>query len=287
MLVSNTAVQPTFGSQLRALLAIARKEWALFRRYPSWVVAFLVWPVLFPFGYIFTAKALSGPGGTAAATFGSYAGTTDYTSFIVIGTTLYMWLNITLWDVGLQLRQEQMRGTLESNWLCPVWRISLLLGGSLTKLATALTFLTITVAEFWLFFDIRLLRGNPALLLLLLVLLIASIYGIGIAFGSVVLYFKEANAMVFLVRGMFLIFCGMSYPIEVMPQWMQQVAALLPLTYANHALRAVILRDAGFAAVWPDVRALLVFAVVLPLLGYAAFHAVERRARRTGALGHY
>lgn len=287
MLVPNTAVQHTFGSQLRALGAVARKEWTIFRRYPSWIMAFLIWPVLFPFGFIFTAKALSGPGGAAAATFGSRAGTTDYVSFIMIGTTLYMWLNITLWDVGLQLRQEQMRGTLESNWLCPVWRISLLLGGSITKLATALMFLTMTVTEFWLFFDIQLLRGNLALLLLLLVLLIASIYGIGIAFGSLVLHFKEANAMVFLVRGIFMIFCGMSYPIEVMPHWMQQIATLLPLTYANHAMRAVILTDAGLADVWSDVRALLIFAVILPLLGYAAFHIVERQARRTGALGHY
>ncbi|HEU5014637.1 MAG TPA: ABC transporter permease [Roseiflexaceae bacterium] len=287
MLGSTTLGQRSFGSELRALLAMAHKEWTIFVRYPSWVIAFVIWPVLFPFGYIFTAKALSGPGGMAAATFGSRAGTTDYASFIVIGTTLYMWLNITLWDVGLQLREEQMRGTLESNWLCPIWRISLMLGGSLTKLATALMFLAITVVEFWLFFDIQLLRGNAALLLLLLLLLIASIYGIGIAFGSLVLRFKEANAMVFLVRGIFLVFCGTTYPIEVMPHWMQQIATLLPLTYANRALRMVILSQASFADVWPDVRALLIFAVMLPLLGYVAFRIVEQRARRTGTLGQY
>lgn len=287
MLASNTLARPSFGSELRALLAMARKEWTIFVRYPSWVIAFVIWPVLFPFGYIFTAKALSGPGGMAAATFGSRAGTTDYASFIVIGTTLYMWLNITLWDVGLQLREEQMRGTLESNWLCPIWRISLVLGGSLTKAATALMFLAVTIFEFWLFFDIHLLRGNAALLLLLLLLLIASIYGIGIAFGSLVLHFKEANAMVFLVRGIFLVFCGTTYPIEVMPQWMQHISALLPLTYANRALRMAILNQASFADVWPDVRALLVFAVVLPLLGYLAFRIVERQARRTGTLAQY
>jgi ABC-2 type transport system permease protein len=287
MLVPNTLVRRSFGSELRALLAVAHKEWTIFVRYPSWVIAFVIWPVLFPFGYIFTAKALSGPGGMAAATFGSRAGTTDYAGFIVIGTTLYMWLNITLWDVGLQLREEQMRGTLESNWLCPIWRISLMLGGSMTKLATALMFLAITIVEFWLLFGIQLLRGNGALLLLLLALLIASIYGIGIAFGSLVLRFKEANAMVFLVRGIFLVFCGTTYPIEVMPQWMQQVAALLPLTYANRALRMVILNQASFADVWPDVRALLIFAVVLPLLGYVAFRLVEQRARQTGTLGQY
>ncbi|HEY8742538.1 MAG TPA: hypothetical protein VIU62_05540 [Chloroflexota bacterium] len=149
-------VRRTFTSQGRALLAVARKEWIIFRRYPSWIVAMFVWPVLLPFGYIFTAKAFSGPGGTA------------------VGSTLWGWLNLILWDVGFQLRNEQMRGTLESNWLCPVWRSTILLGGSLTKLGTSLVFLAITFVEFQVVFGIRLLgaatvgSAAPDLLRLLL-----------------------------------------------------------------------------------------------------------------------
>lgn len=284
---SASLVQRSFGSELRALLAIAKKEWTIFRRYPSWIMAFLIWPVLFPIGYIFSAKALGGPDGTALQTFARLAGTTDYISFIVIGSTLYMWLNITLWDVGLTLRNEQMRGTLESNWLCPIPRIAIILGSSLTKLGTALVFLVITVAEFRLFFGVFLLRGNPALLLLLLVLMIGSIYGIGIAFASLVLRFKEANALVFLVRGIFLVFCGTTYPLAVLPAWMTAVAAFLPLTYATRAVRAVTLNGATFADVQDDLVKLALFAVVLPVLGYLAFRSTERRARRTGTLGNY
>jgi ABC-2 type transport system permease protein len=284
---STSLVRRSFASELYALLAVAKKEWIIFRRYPSWVVAFFIWPVLFPVGWIFTAKALAGPQGSALPTFGSLAGTTDYISYIVIGSTLYMWLNITLWDVGFHLRNEQMRGTLESNWLCPVWRLSIMLGSSLTKLGTALFFLAIAVFEFRLFFGIRLWQGDPLLLFLILALVIASIYGIGIAFGSLVLRFKEANTMVFLVRGIFLIFCGISYPLEVLPRWMQEVAAFLPLTYAIQAIRAVVLTGATFSEIWPELQMLALFAVVLPIAGSLAFLVTERRARRTGALGKY
>jgi ABC-2 type transport system permease protein len=190
---------------LRALLAIALKEWIIFRRYPSWILVFLIWPVLYPCGYIFAARALGGPHGTAIAAFRHLAGTSDYLGFIVVGSTMYMWLNLTLWDVGLHLRNEQLRGTLESNWLCPIPRISILLGSSLTKLATALVFLAITVGEFRLIFGADVVRGNPALVLLIVLLLSASIYGIGLAFASLVLRFREANALVFLVRGLFLL----------------------------------------------------------------------------------
>jgi hypothetical protein len=68
---------------------------------------------------------------------------------------------------------------------------------------------------------------------------------------------------------------------------MKEIAALLPLTYAVHAIRAVSLNGATFTQIQPDLQALLVFALVLPLLGYVSFHRTERRARRTGSLAHY
>jgi ABC-2 type transport system permease protein len=283
-------IQHTLASELRALGAVASKEWKIFRRYPSWVISMLVWPVLFPIGYIFSAKALGGPdvaGGAALATFARLAGTSDYVSFIVLGTVLWMWLNMTLWDVGMYLRQEQMRGTLESNWLCPIWRASLLLGGGLTKLATSLLFMAISLIEFRLIWGVNVLGGNAGPALLALLLTIPIVHGIGIAFASLVLRFKEANALVFLVRGIFMIFCGISFPIAVLPDWMRAVAEALPLTYAIRAIRAALLANASLAELWPDLRMLAVFALALPALGYMIFYLTERRSRRTGDLGQY
>lgn len=279
--------RPSALSQARALLAVTHKNWIIFLRYPNWFMVFVIWPLLFPLGYIFTAKALGGPTGEALTSFAALTGTTDYLSYIVIGSTFYMWLNLTLWDVGFQLRQEQMRGTLESNWLAPVPRFSLLVGGSLMSLGTSLFFLLVTVLEFRLFFGVNIATGNIGLLLLILLLTVGAVYGIGFVFASLVLRFREANAMVFLVRGIFMVFCGITYPLAVLPGWMQTVAAFLPLTYAVRAIREVSLNGAGFSTVAPDLLKLSVFTLVLPILGVLAFYATERQARRTGSLGQY
>ncbi len=285
---SLTFTRRSLFSELRALLAVANKEWIIFRRYPSWVMSFFIWPVLFPLGYIFTAKALGGPDGSSLAAFSQLSGTTDYAGFIAVGSTVWMWMNMTLWSVGLHLRSEQMRGTLESNWLCPVPRISVILGASLTQLGTSLMMLTISMIEFRLFLGIRLVSVSSVLpLLLIILLLVPSIYGLSLAFASLVIRFKEANAMVFLVRGIFMIFCGVSYPMAVLPEWMKQVSAFLPLTYAIRSIRAVGLADATYTDILPDLRMLTVFAIILPILGYVAFRLAERRSRRTGDLGQY
>lgn len=280
-------VRRSFASELRALGMMALKEWTIFRRYPSWVFGFIVWPLIFPLGSIFTARALSGPDQASLPAFEALSGTSNYVVYIVVGLTLYMWLNITLWDVGFQLRNEQMRGTLESNWLCPIWRFSILLGPSLTKLLTSLVFMLIAVLEYGLIFGNWIVNSNSGLVLLIMLLVIPSIYGIGIAFGSLVIRFQEASTMVFLVRGIFMIFTGVSYPLAVMPDWMQWVAACLPLTYAVHAIRQVTLNGATFTEIRYDLTMLLLFAIGLSILGYWVFQFTERRARRTGSLGKY
>jgi ABC-2 type transport system permease protein len=87
------------------------------------------------------------------------------------------------------------------------------------------------------------------------------------AFASLVIRFKEANAMVFLVRGILMIFCGITYPLVVLPDWMRTVASWLPLTYAIRSIRAVVLSDASLDDIVPDLQALVVFAVITWLLG--------------------
>jgi ABC-2 type transport system permease protein len=286
-LPGQTLVRRSLPSEWRVLLVMARKEWTIFTRYPSWVLAYVIWPVLFPLGMIFTARALSGPDQSSLPAFAALSGTTHYVAYIVIGLTVYTWLNITLWDVGFQLRGEQMRGTLESNWLCPVWRFSIMLGPSLTKLGTSLLFLIMAVLEFRLIFGVNLVGNNVPLVLLILLLTVPSIYGIGVAFGSLVIRVQEAGSLVLLIRGLFMVFAGTSYPIAVLPPWMQAISACLPLTYAIHSLRDVTLNNATFFDVWPDLQMLILLGVVISIAGYLLFRFTERRARRSGSLGRY
>ena len=99
--------------------------------------------------YILTARALSGPDGSGLAIFMETTGASDFIGYIVIGTTVWMWQNIVLWDVGFSLRNEQLRGTLESNWLSPTWRFSYLLGHTGPQIISMLMFIIVTGAGIW------------------------------------------------------------------------------------------------------------------------------------------
>jgi ABC-2 type transport system permease protein len=132
-------------------------------------------------------------------------------------------------------------------------------------------------------------KFNGSLWLTLLVILAAipSVYGLGFAFASVVITVKEANAFVFLVRGIVMIFCGITYPLILLPGWMQSVAQWLPQTYVIHAMRSAALSTEGFAGISHDLLMMTVFGIFWLAVGYILFVVMERRARQTGAIGQY
>ena len=283
---ANSLAVPGFSSDLRAFWAVVRREWTVFVRYPSWIISLLIWPIIFPMGYILTARALSGVDGSGLTTFQNSTGLTEYVGYIAVGTMIWMWQNIVLWAVGYSLRNEQMRGTLESNWLSPTWRFSYLLGSSVPQMFSMIMLLIISGLEYAFIFDVK-FNGNLWLTLLVILAAIPSVYGLGFAFASVVITLKEANAFVFLVRGIVMIFCGITYPLAMLPNWMQSVAQWLPQTYIIHAMRTAALSTEGFAGIANDLKMMMIFGIVWLVIGYVLFVVMERRARQTGAIGQY
>jgi ABC-2 type transport system permease protein len=277
---------PGFTADLQALWAVVRREWTIFVRYPSWIIALFIWPVIFPMGYILTARALSGVDGSGLTTFQNRTGLTEYVGYIAVGTMIWMWQNIVLWAVGYSLRNEQMRGTLESNWLSPTWRFAYLLGSSIPQMVSMLMLMLISGLEYRFLFGVH-FNGSLWLTLLVILAAIPSVYGLGFAFASVVITLKEANAFVFLVRGIVMIFCGITYPLAMLPNWMQSVSQWLPQTYVIHAMRTAALSTEGFSAIAFDLKMLVLFGLFWLIVGYALFNMMERRARQTGAIGQY
>lgn len=273
-------------SELQALWAVVRREWTIFVRYPSWIISMLIWPIIFPMGYILTARALSGVDGSGLTSFQNTTGLSEYVGYIAVGTMIWMWQNIVLWAVGYSLRNEQLRGTLESNWLSPTWRFSYLLGSSIPQMVSMLMLMVVSGLEYALIFRVD-FNGSLWLTLLVLLAAIPSVYGLGFAFASVVITAKEANAFVFLVRGIVMIFCGITYPLALLPGWMQSVAQWLPQTYIIHAMRSAALSTEGFRAIAHDLNMLVIFGIFWLTVGYLLFNIMERRARRTGAIGQY
>jgi len=122
---------------------------------------------------------------------------------------------------------------------------------------------------------------------LVFLLSIPSIYGIGFIFSSLVLWAKDIHSMVFLVRGIVTVFCGITYPLAVLPKWMRSISQLIPMTHSINALRSIIAAGANFQDISYELKFLTVAGVILMTLGLLTFSYTQNRAKATGSLGHY
>jgi ABC-2 type transport system permease protein len=65
---------------------------------------------------------------------------------------------------------------------------------------------------------------------------------------------------------------GVFFPIETMPWVLQKLAYILPLTYANDAFRAVMLKGVGIGGIAIDLLVLIGFTLVFFAIGVARFN---------------
>jgi ABC-2 type transport system permease protein len=149
-----------------------------------------------------------------------------------------------------------------------------------------LMLMVVATLEYIFLFGVK-FEGSPWVSLLVILAAIPSVYGLGFAFASLVITLKEANAFVFLVRGIVMVFCGITYPLAILPGWMQSVAQWLPQTYIIHAMRTAALSSQGFSGIAFDLKMLALFGIFWLAVGYMLFSMMERRARKTGAIGQY
>ena len=277
----------SFAADARAFLAAADKEWRQIRRYPTFGFNLLFWPILLPLSYVFQAHAYSGGDPRAISAFAERTGTTNVAGFLYIGWSMYMWLSIVLWGPGTALRNEQVRGSLEAVFLTPVSRLVILFGPAVAHLVPAIWMFTIVGIVLRFVFAVPIGLDDALRAALIVLVSVPALYGLGALFSTAVLRVGEVFGPVQFVRGVFTVFCGITFPILVLPEWAQSVALALPPTYLIRDLRAVLLAGTDVAQLVGDIGFLLAAGVVLCLLAWLAFRSTERYARRGGQLAQY
>jgi ABC-2 type transport system permease protein len=275
------------AADLRAFLAAARKELRQQRRYPTLFLGLLLWPVLLPAAWVLMGHAYSGNDPQALAAFAERAGSTNVAGFVFIGYAMYMWLSTLLWGPGTALRQEQVRGSLEAVFVTPASRLVPLFGPGVAMLIPmAATFVVMGVA-LWLFFGVVPPLGAVLRAAVVVVLGVPALYAIGALFAASVLRFGEVGPIVQLIRGMFVLTCGITFPVAMLPLWAQVWAWLMPPTYIVEDLRRVLLGGAGLGEAAPHIAIVLTIALLTAILAIVVFRFLETSARRSGMLGRF
>jgi ABC-2 type transport system permease protein len=162
--------------------------------------------------------------------------------------------------------RERSLGTLERLLATPATRLEIILG-----YMTGLGLLAVAQVAVILFFTIWVLKIHYLGSLWLLFLEIALLAMVGVSMGIVASTFARNEfqvvqfiPIVIIPQGLL---GGLFWPVEEMPNYLQPFAYIMPLTYANRALRDVMLKGFGLAEIWPNLVIPLGFVLVILALG--------------------
>ena len=129
-------------------------------------------------------------------------------------------------------------------------------------------------------------RVNVMASLVLLAMALGAFAAIGFLSAAFTLVVKRGDPLLWLFGVVSWLLGGVFFPVETLPAFLQQVARLLPITYALDGLRATLLGGAGLAAVRPQLIVLgTMTAIGLPLSA-ALVSAATSYGKRAGTLGH-
>jgi ABC-2 type transport system permease protein len=164
--------------------------------------------------------------------------------------------------------RERSQGTIERVMVSPLTRVELVLGYicgfTLFALVQSLVILLFVI------FALRVhYSGNLALVFLVSALLTIGSVNLGIFLSTFAQNEFQIVQFIPLVFGVQIFLSGIFWPVAQLPGVLRPLSYIMPLTYANDALRGVMLKGADFIGIIGQLGALVLFALVMVLLSAA------------------
>ena len=271
------ANQSVFGELVQETLALTRRLFIQLQRRPSTLVASIIQPVMWL--VLFGALFQNAPKGI-------FGNTTNYGQFLDAGIIVFTAFSGAL-NAGLPIMFDREFGFLNRLLVAPLAsRFSIVFASAIFIISQTLLQAAVIVGA-----AAFLGAGIPDAAGLGTIALIVFLLALGVTALSLGLAFAlpghiELIAVIF-VTNLPLLFASTALaPLSFMPQWLQVVATINPLSYAIEAIRYLYQHDSWglnsivMHAFWGDVT---FGGAILVLLGFAvvALLSIQPRLRRT------
>jgi len=209
------------------------------------------------------------------------AGAPSYFAYAAVGVALNLVIQSASVRLGQRMREEQLTGALELLVAQPVSSTELAVGlaGFHFVFAILRAIFYVLVAGFVL--SANLSNADWGGFVVMVLVTGAAFSSFGILAAAAVLVLKRAELLVTLVVLALSLAGGAFFPIEVLPDWLEPIAKVLPTTFAFDGVRSALYQGEDWAVPALELAA---FAVVAVPVAIGLFKLASDAARRRGTL---
>jgi ABC-2 type transport system permease protein len=271
--------KPLWLVELIAVWGYVQRNYFLTKRYFMWEVVWLTFTTVNAMSITFIGA------GAAELKGGESIDVQDYMTFLLIWALIWSYLSMIFDILSETVQWERWEGTIEYTFMSPTSRVTHLLGMGVYAIVYGIIRTALVLGVAMLAFDLDLGNANYVAAVVVLAVCSISLVGFGVVAAVMPLLSPEKGQQVtYIVSALLLLVSGVYYPVNVLPDWMQKLAAVSPVTYGLEGTRAALRDGAGVVELWGSIWPLLIMGVVFVPLGIWVFHLGERYAKRTGKL---
>lgn len=198
----------------------------------------------------------------------------DYDTFMVPGILVLLITMIGLFLSSMNLVREKEIGTIEQLNVTPIRKHELIIGKLAPFWIIALGELAVGLAFAKLAFSTP-IEGSLTLVFLVAAIYLLVILGIGLLISTVTQTQQQAMFIAWFIMVVFILMSGLFTPIESMPIWAQKLTLVNPVAHFIEVMRRVLLKGAGFDAIWPLAAILAGYAVLVLSLATRSYSKIS------------
>src|SRR5712691_8208330 len=188
----------------------------------------------------------------------------EYMKYLLPGSiALAMFVSVMIGG-GMLYIDDKARGVHEGYLVTPITKAELVLGlNAAGAIKAVMTGIVITAIGSLLAGVGTIFHPGTMLGLMLMILLTSVAFNTMMFLLMVRVEDPLVPRAIFGILNTLLFFpSGAVYPIQAFPWWLRAIAKADPFTYAVHGFKALLLKEASLAAIWPDMLYLSIFAFV-------------------------
>jgi len=251
----------------------------LWTRYKANFIFDLISPLLWSVGMLLLVPIYQ------SSSIGAMIGTSNYIAFLLLGLGFQMYQGVALWGSSSRLREELSLGMVDYVFSSPASRYWYVISSTVSLAVTDTISYIPMFAVALLFIGPSFTMLDLALAGLAVFLTVSVLAQMGALFSTLVLKFKNVNAVFVFFNFGFQILSGMLIPIQVLPDPVKVIALAFPVTFGIDILRHHLLHTIPAFPLHLQWSALLLELAILGFAARLALVYVERSARREGL--HY
>jgi ABC-2 type transport system permease protein len=186
--------------------------------------------------------------------------------FLVPGLTGMLMMLAAVVATSLSIVREKERGTMEQLMVSPARPVEIILGKTLPYVLICLATMAMILLLGWLLFGVQ-VTGSWLLLGLSTLIFIFAALSMGLMISAITRSQHMAFEIAILTTLLpSVILSGLIFPIKNMPLPIQGITLLVIPRYFVETLRGIILKDAPFAAIWPNLLGMLILGIAFSAL---------------------